>query len=172
MLAEKVDYVIGVDTHRDQHTLAVIAAPAGAVVAQTAVRASARGYADALRFAARHAQGACVWAIEGAGHYGAGLTRYLAEHGETVLEVGRHARVERRLRGKDDPLDAIRAARAGLAAEPLTLPRAGQRRGGAARVAACAAERRRRSSGRARPVAQRDRHGTRVSARGAALAVR
>jgi hypothetical protein len=30
-----------------------------------------------------------------------------------------------RLRGKDDPLDAIRAARAGLAAETLTLPRAG-----------------------------------------------
>src|SRR4051812_18152571 len=127
MLAEKVDYVIGVDTHRDQHTLAVIAAPAGAGGAQTAVRASARGYADALRFAPRHAQGACVWAIEGAGHYGAGLTRYLADRGEAVLEVGRHARVERRLRGKDDPLDAIRAARAGLAAETLTLPRAGQR---------------------------------------------
>jgi transposase len=44
-----------------------------------------------------------------------------------VLEVGRHARVERRLRGKDDPLDAIRAARAGLAAEAVALPRAGQR---------------------------------------------
>jgi transposase len=44
-----------------------------------------------------------------------------------VLEVGRQARVERRLCGKDDPLDAIRAARAGLAAETLTLPRAGQR---------------------------------------------
>lgn len=66
-------------------------------------------------------------AIEGAGHYGAGLARYLAERGETALEVGRHARGERRLRGKDDPLDAIRAARAGLAAETLTLPRAGQR---------------------------------------------
>jgi transposase len=31
------------------------------------------------------------------------------------------------LRGKDDPLDAVRAARTGLAAETLTLPRAGQR---------------------------------------------
>ena len=68
-----------------------------------------------------------AWAIEGAGHYGAGLTRYLGDRGETVLEVGRHARTERRLRGKDDPLDAVRAARAGLAAETLTLPRAGQR---------------------------------------------
>ena len=27
MLADEVDYVIGVDTHRDQHTLAVVVAP-------------------------------------------------------------------------------------------------------------------------------------------------
>jgi transposase len=127
MLADEVDYVIGVDTHRDQHTLAVVVAPTGAVVAQTAVRASGVGYVAALRFASRHASGVRCWAIEGAGHYGAGLARYLAGRGEAVLEVGRHARVERRLRGKDDPLDAIRAARAGLAAETLTLPRAGER---------------------------------------------
>jgi transposase len=127
MLADEVDYVIGVDTHRDQHTLAVVAAPTGAVLAQTVVRASERGYTQALRFADSHAGGVRAWAIEGAGHYGAGLSRHLADHGETVLEVGRHTRTERRLRGKDDPLDAIRAARTGLAAETLTLPRAGQR---------------------------------------------
>jgi len=127
MLADEVDYVIGVDTHRDQHTLAVVVAPTGAVLAQTVVRASARGYAAAVRFAERHAPGGRAWAVEGAGHYGAGLTRYLTERGETVLEVGRQARSERRLRGKDDPLDAIRAARAGLAADTLTLPRSGQR---------------------------------------------
>src|SRR5436190_11045739 len=78
-LADEVDYVIGVDTHRDQHTLAVVSAPTGAVLAQTEVRASARGYADALRFAERHARGVRAWAVEGAGHYGAGLTRYLGE---------------------------------------------------------------------------------------------
>src|SRR3954447_11820669 len=127
MLADEVEYVIGVDTHRDQHTLAVVAAPTGAVLVQTVVRAKARGYADALRFAAKHVVGTRAWAVEGAGHYGAGLTRYLADRGETVLEVGRHARVERRLRGKNDPLDAIRAARAGLAAELIALPRPGQR---------------------------------------------
>ena len=127
MLADEVDYVIGVDTHRDQHALAVVVAPTGAVLAQTVVRASGRGYAQALSFAESHAGGVRAWAIEGAGHYGAGLTRYLADRAETVLEVGRHARTERRLRGKDDPLDAIRAARTGLAAETLTLPRAGQR---------------------------------------------
>src|SRR5213078_725858 len=99
----------------------------GAVLAQTVIRASGHGYAGALRFAERHAGGVRVWAVEGAGHDGAGLTRSLAERGETVLEVGRPARGERRLRGKDDPLDAVRAARTGLAAESLTLPRAGQR---------------------------------------------
>jgi transposase len=127
MLADELDYVIGVDTHRDQHTLAAVHAPAGAVVAETVVEASARGYAEALRFADRHAHGVRAWAVEGAGHYGAGLARYLGERSETVIEVGRHARGERRLHGKNDPLDAIRAARTGLAAEKLTLPRSGER---------------------------------------------
>jgi transposase len=45
-----------------------------------------------------------------------------------VLEVGRTPRTERRLRGKDDELDAVRAARAALAREPLALPRSGGRR--------------------------------------------
>ena len=35
MLADELDYVVGVDTHRDEHVLAVVAAPAGAVVAAT-----------------------------------------------------------------------------------------------------------------------------------------
>jgi len=31
MLADQLDYVVGVDTHRDEHVLAVVAAPAGLV---------------------------------------------------------------------------------------------------------------------------------------------
>jgi transposase len=128
MVADQVDYVVGVDTHRDQHVLAVVVAPTGAVVVQRSVGASGRGYAAAARFVENHADGARVWAIEGTGSYGAGLARYLAARGETVLEVGRGSRDERRLRGKDDSLDAIRAARTALASETLALPRAGQRR--------------------------------------------
>ena len=128
MLADELDYVVGVDTHRDEHVLAVVVSPAGAVVAQRSVRASARGYAAAARFVEEHAYGARVWAIEGTGSYGAGLARFLAARGETVLEVGRGPRDERRLRGKDDSLDAIRAARTVLASETFALPRAGQRR--------------------------------------------
>lgn len=127
MLAEQVDYVIGVDTHRDQHTLAVVVAPTGALMAQQSVRTDVRGFSEALRFAERHGRGVRIWAIEGAGHYGAGFSRFLRQHGEAVIEVSRTARAERRLRGKDDPLDAVRAARASLASETLTLPRAGQR---------------------------------------------
>ncbi len=126
MLADELDYVIGVDTHRDQHTVAVVAAGTGAVLAQSVIETSARGYAEACRFADRHAAGARLWALEGAGHYGAGLRRFLADRDETVLEVGRQPRAERRLRGKDDALDAIRAARSGLVSETLALPRAGQ----------------------------------------------
>jgi transposase len=74
MLAEEVDYVVGVDTHRDQHVLAIVVAPTGGVVGQRSVRANARGYAEAVRFANACAVGARVWAIEGAGHYGAGLS--------------------------------------------------------------------------------------------------
>jgi transposase len=128
MLADELDYVVGVDTHLDEHVLAVVAAATGAVVARLAVRTNPRGYSAALRFAEEAGDGARLWAIEGTGSYGAGLARYLAGRDETVLEIGRTPRPERRLRGKDDSLDAARIARAALASETLALPRSGERR--------------------------------------------
>ena len=127
MVADEVDYVIGVDTHRDQHVLAVVVASSGAVIAQRSVRSNARGYAEAMRFAGDHAPGARVWAVEGAGHYGAGFARYLSSRSETVHEAGRTTRGERRLQGKDDLLDAIRVARSALASTARALPRSGER---------------------------------------------
>jgi transposase len=128
MLADELDYVVGVDTHRDAHVMAVVTAPAGAVLAGSEIAASRAGYRDALRFAERHAAGRRAWAIEGTGSYGAGLARFLAERGELVLELSRSPRGERRLRGKDDGLDAVRTARAALASDTLALPRTGERR--------------------------------------------
>jgi len=128
MLADELDYVVGVDTHRDEHVLAVVTAPAGAVVARRVIGADRRGYREALRFAGQVAAGRRVWAIEGTGSYGAGLARSLSEQGEAVLEIGRTPRTERRLAGKDDSLDAVRIARAALASEKLALPRRGERR--------------------------------------------
>ena len=86
MLADELDYVVGVDTHRDQHVLAVVAAPTGALIAQRSVPANARGYAEAIGFAEQHVPGACVWAVEGAGHHGAGLARCLSARGAGGLE--------------------------------------------------------------------------------------
>jgi transposase len=126
MLADELESVVGVETHRDQHAVAVVDAHTGAVIAQTMTAASARGYADAVRFADRHAPGDRLWAIEGPGHYGAGLARHLERRGEAVHEVDRTSRSERRLRGKDDQLDAVRAARSALAHEHRTRPRAGE----------------------------------------------
>ena len=128
MLADELDYVIGVDTHRDAHALAVVAAVSGGVLAQRQVEASGGGYAAALAFAAHEASGRRAWAIEGSGSYGAGLARYLGERGERVLEVGRPRREPRRGRPKSDPLDAIRAARGVLGETKPTVPRAGGRR--------------------------------------------
>jgi transposase len=128
MLADELDYVLGVDTHRDEHVIAVVTAPAGALVAGASAPANARGYGELLRLAERHAPGRRAWAIEGTGSYGSGLCRYLHARGENVLEVSRISRGERRLRGKDDSLDAARTARAALSSETLALPRAGERR--------------------------------------------
>jgi transposase len=126
MLADRLDYVIGVDTHRDQHALAVVDAGTGAVLAQTVAAANTDGYGQAVRFADQHAGGGRVWAIEGAGHYGAGLARHLKRLGEHVHGVERTSRAERRLRGKDDRLDAVRAARSSLAQTQLARPRGGE----------------------------------------------
>jgi hypothetical protein len=87
MVANELDYVLGVDTHRDEHTLALVEAATGAVLGQRTVASNGRGYAQALRFAQELAEGVRLWAVEGAGHYGAGLARHLSERGETVLDV-------------------------------------------------------------------------------------
>jgi transposase len=123
MLADELDYVLGVDPHRDTHALAVVHAATGGAAFGAEVAASERGYAQALRLAEREAPGRRAWAIEGTGSYGAGLARFLVRRGELVLEVGR-ARRERRSQAKSDALDALRAARSVLGEAQLASPRA------------------------------------------------
>lgn len=123
MLADAVEHVIGVDTHRDWHSAAAVAAATGAVEAQTMVQATPIGYKRLLRFARSHAAGRRVWAVESSGSFGAGLTTFLLEHGEWVVEVDRPARPARRNGAKSDELDAIRAAREALARKHLAQPR-------------------------------------------------
>jgi transposase len=124
MLADELDFVLGVDTHRDEHALAVVARPSGAVVAELCVRADRDGYAAALAFARERARGVRVWAIEGTGSYGKGLLRSLLAAGERVVEVERPRRHGRQAGQKTDALDARRAARSLLAEDKPALPRA------------------------------------------------
>lgn len=127
MLAHTPDLVIGVDSHADCHALALVEGASGAVLAQAALGADRRGYRQALRLARAHA-GERLWAIEGTGSYGAGLARFLEREGERVVEVERPRRGHDRGRAKTDALDALRAARAALAGEPLPEPRRGGER--------------------------------------------
>ena len=127
MLADQLDYVIGVDPHRDMHALAIVEVRTGAVVLETSVEANSSAYARAVQLGKEHAPGRRAFAIEGTGSFGAGLSRFLSGEGERVLEVGRLRR-ERRSGGKSDALDAIRAARSVLAQSQAAEPRAGGER--------------------------------------------
>ncbi len=49
MFAESVDVVIGVDTHRDSHALALVDAGLGALIAEERVDANREGYRRALK---------------------------------------------------------------------------------------------------------------------------
>jgi transposase len=145
MLEGKIDHVIGVDTHRDSHTAAILD-PNGGVVAQLEVPSSQAGYQQLLRFVAQRVPGRRCRALEGTGCYGAGLASVLAGQGEWVVEIDRPKRPRGRNGAKSDPLDAIRAGREALSREHLACPRQrGQRealrvlqltRSGAVKVAA------------------------------------
>jgi len=127
MLADLLDYVVGVDPHRDSHSLAVVQIVSGVVVFEATIAANSDGYAQALRLVDEYAPGRRAFAIEGTGSFGAGLTRFLTAEGEWVLEVSRLRR-ERRSGGKTDALDAVRAARSVLTERRPSIPRAGGER--------------------------------------------
>jgi transposase len=121
MLEGKVDAVIGVDTHRDSHTAAILDRNGG-LIAELAVPSNQAGYEQLLDFVAERALGRRCWALEGTGCYGAGLTSFLLDHGEWVTEIDRPKR-SGRTQAKSDALDAVRAGREALSREQLACPR-------------------------------------------------
>jgi hypothetical protein len=79
----------GVDTHSLTHHAAVLDAVTGQVLGDRAFTATPTGYRQLLR---RHGRLDAV-GVEGAGCYGAGLTRHLLDQQVTVHEVPRPSRV-------------------------------------------------------------------------------
>lgn len=124
MLAERVDAVIGVDTHTDTHTC-VICDARGAVLAHTTVATTEDGYNQLQDTLLRHAPGPrLAWAVEGTGSYGAGLHRALHRDDQEVIEVRTATRPHGQ--GKNDITDATAIARTALTLTVHTEPRHGQ----------------------------------------------
>ena len=125
MLAELVDAVVGVDTHRDTHQVE-IALPNGAPIASTTISNDATGYAELLAWIVDNPGPRLAISIEGTRSYGVGLARAAAAAGLVVLECEQPHRKTRRGRGKSDPIDAHLAVLTALRldADRLPTPRA------------------------------------------------
>src|SRR5256712_13507736 len=113
--------VVGVDTHKDSHSAAMVD-PMGALLAATDVGANRKGYRRMLEWARCQAPQR-TWVVEGTGSYGAGLASFLAASGEVVFEGDRPQRRKPGAAGKSDQLDAIKVAREALAREHHAVPR-------------------------------------------------
>ncbi|WP_433445178.1 IS110 family transposase [Nonomuraea sp. CA-141351] len=111
----------GVDTHQDTHTAAVIDM-VGRVLGSEQFPTGTAGYAALLTWLQSFGTVKII-GVEGTGAYGAGLTRYLREQGMELAEVDRPDRKTRRFQGKSDPIDAIQAAKAALAADHTGTPK-------------------------------------------------
>jgi transposase len=115
--------VVGVDTHLDIH-VAVALDNSGRVLAGTRIPTNSTGYKSLLAWALKFGP-VDRFGIEGTGSYGAGLAKYLARNGVTVIEVDRPDRRARRFKGKTDAVDAEIAARAVLSGALQTRPKGG-----------------------------------------------
>jgi transposase len=121
-MANRMRVVIGgVDTHGRTHHAAVVDQH-GRLLADAEFGAHTDGYRQLLGWLGRHGR-LCSVGVEGTGTYGAGLTRFLLDHGVRVLEADRPSRKTRRQCGKSDPIDAEAAARAVLAGTATALPK-------------------------------------------------
>jgi transposase len=122
LLTGRIEAVIGVDTHKQQHSAALLDALGGERGLITIV-SDGGGYRQLLEWARRLEPGRRVWAVEGTGSFGAGLSSYLLEAGGWVCEVDRPDKPPRKRGAKSDQIDAVRAARQALQEEHLAQPR-------------------------------------------------
>jgi transposase len=122
MLAEFVDAVVGVDTHRDTHEVE-IASATGTPIATIKISNNSAGYAELLAWIAEHTPGPrLAVCIEGTRSYGVGLARAVTAAGLLVVECEQPDRKQRRGKGKSDPIDAHLAVLTALRLDPDRLP--------------------------------------------------
>ena len=122
MLAEAVDAIVGIDTHRDSHEVE-IADVTGKPIAMMRIGNDSGGFAQLLAAIAELAPGPRVAVlVEGSRSYGIGLARTLTAAGLLVIECGQPARRQRRGKGKSDPIDAHLAVLAGLRMDASRVP--------------------------------------------------
>lgn len=115
--------VLGIDTHRDQNTAAVVAID-GRLCGSREFPTTAQGCKDLLAWA--KALGEVGRAgVECTGSYGASISRLLQSHGIEVLEVNQPDKRARRTRGKTDSVDAEAAARAVLSGQATAIAKSG-----------------------------------------------
>jgi len=125
IVAEKYDYVIGIDTHAKTHTYAIINAKNSAIIETKTFPTHPAGRTRALAWIT-HYTGLLLAAVEGTGSYGRLLTTTLIEAGIDVTEVKPPPKTTRTGEGKSDPIDAQAAARhiLGTPTTGLLTPRA------------------------------------------------
>ena len=81
ILAEVVDALVGIDTHRDTHQVE-IAYPTGTPIATITISNDSAGYAELLGWICQHTPGPrLAVSIEGTRSYGVGLARAIAAAG-------------------------------------------------------------------------------------------
>ena len=116
-------FYVGVDTHTDTHTIAVLD-DVGRTLKTATYSTTAGGYRSVVKALARFGSPAqVVVGVEGTNSYGAGLTRVLQAGGFTVFEVLRPTRQVRRMDGKSDPIDAVEAARTLISGRGISVPK-------------------------------------------------
>ena len=126
LIADRYDYVIGVDTHARTHTFVIIECRTGGLIDSRVFPASRAGTARAVAWIGRRAPEPVFAAVEGTSSYGAQLTSALVEAGIPVGEVRPPARTKHAIDGKSDTLDAETAARSVLGRDEcrVAAPRA------------------------------------------------
>jgi transposase len=115
---------IGVDSHKSSLAAAALDDLGRAVEVREFCNQQ-RGFENFLQWARGHGKDRVI-GIEGAGCYGAGLSRHLADAGEVVYEVPAFLSYRERKRnpskGKSDPVDAVAIARVTARGEGMSFP--------------------------------------------------